>query len=79
MLCHLYITLGTMSVRDLVLHHLRSCFILSVVYMLCHLYITLGTMSMRDLFLSSLKILLFSEWNLYAMSSLYYFGNHEHE
>ena len=45
--------------------------------MLCQLYIVLGTMSKCDLFLSSLKTLHYSEWSLYAMSSLHYVKNHE--
>ena len=45
--------------------------------MLCHLYIMLGTMSKCDLLLSSLKTLHYSEWSLYAMSSLHYVKNQE--
>ena len=45
--------------------------------MLCHLYNMLGTMSKCDLLLSSLKTLHYSEWSLYAMSSLQYVRNHE--
>ena len=61
MLCHLYITLGTMSMCDLVMSSLTSCIFLSGVCMLCHLYIMLGPISMCDFVMSSLNILHYSE------------------